>query len=273
MFVLVVEDRYSNERRTFDKDTVTVGRSRTNDITLPDANVSRRHARITRQAGAFYVEDLGSGNGTRVNDGPPISTMTPFEKGDRIHIGEFKLRLEPVRLGDEVTIQKQVPALEPTEAELVDAVLVEHDDDARLVYADWLEGHGMLPQAEYLRLEEQLLGARPDDPRRAQWSARLREVAPTTPLAWRRKLAHRIVEPCSSAHHPDCPREWTKLRPTGADDVRFCGSCDRDVFYCVTIDEARRHTSAGERVVVDASVPRSQYDLYPGPPGTPAPRR
>ncbi|MGH3565335.1 MAG: FHA domain-containing protein [Pseudonocardia sp.] len=45
---------------------ITVGRTRDNDVVLDDDSVSRRHARIVREADGFHVEDFGSFNGTVV---------------------------------------------------------------------------------------------------------------------------------------------------------------------------------------------------------------
>ena len=47
--------------------TMTVGRSPDNDIVIDDPTVSRKHARITFDGNRFYVEDLNSTSGTRVN--------------------------------------------------------------------------------------------------------------------------------------------------------------------------------------------------------------
>jgi predicted component of type VI protein secretion system len=66
---------------------VDIGR----DTSLPlhlddDAQVSRRHARVTAQGGQAVVEDLGSTNGTYVND-QPIHSPRPIGPGDQIRIG------------------------------------------------------------------------------------------------------------------------------------------------------------------------------------------
>lgn len=49
------------------KDVVTIGRDVSNDIVINDAEMSRHHARLTRQGDTYTVEDLGSTNGTFVN--------------------------------------------------------------------------------------------------------------------------------------------------------------------------------------------------------------
>ena len=50
-----------------DKETMIVGRSRTCDIVIPSAKVSRQHASLTRTDTALYIEDLGSANGVWLN--------------------------------------------------------------------------------------------------------------------------------------------------------------------------------------------------------------
>jgi len=45
----------------------TLGRSSQNDVAIPDASLSRHHARISLKEGIPYLEDLGSLNGTSLN--------------------------------------------------------------------------------------------------------------------------------------------------------------------------------------------------------------
>ena len=47
--------------------TTVIGRSRECDITVDDPNISRRHAEIRREDGAYWIVDLGSTNGIEVN--------------------------------------------------------------------------------------------------------------------------------------------------------------------------------------------------------------
>jgi pSer/pThr/pTyr-binding forkhead associated (FHA) protein len=64
----------------------TVGRSQENDIVIPDPNVSRKHARLSRADNRFVVEDLGSTNGTLL-DGAPIDHER-IESGDELTFGQ-----------------------------------------------------------------------------------------------------------------------------------------------------------------------------------------
>jgi len=60
----------------------------------PEAKVSRRHARIIVAEGKYFVEDLGSTNGTFVNRGKRLApgTRQPLNDGDEIIVGKTFLR-------------------------------------------------------------------------------------------------------------------------------------------------------------------------------------
>lgn len=69
------------------QDTTTVGRAGGNDVIIPDGTVSRRHARLNFANGVWYVEDVGSSNGTHVN-GVPIQHAVRLEDGDELRFGD-----------------------------------------------------------------------------------------------------------------------------------------------------------------------------------------
>jgi hypothetical protein len=85
-----------------------LGRATDNTITIPDATVSSYHARLSFHAGQWWLEDLGSRNGTYVNGlalhGPLVVTFD-----DEIRLGEVRLRL---MRGE----RKTEPAIRPPEA-------------------------------------------------------------------------------------------------------------------------------------------------------------
>lgn len=62
-------------------------------IHLPSNVVSRRHARVIHDGGSYFLEDLGSGNGTFLN-GQRLTERAPLKDGDRIKIGTLLLRFE-----------------------------------------------------------------------------------------------------------------------------------------------------------------------------------
>jgi len=74
------------------KDAVTeIGRVEGSHICLQHSKVSSQHARIIKQHGAFWLEDLNSTNGTFVN-GKQLSKNHRLHHGDQIAIGEHSLR-------------------------------------------------------------------------------------------------------------------------------------------------------------------------------------
>jgi FHA domain len=76
-----------NQSYDLNKDIVTLGRDITNDIVINDPEVSRHHMRLTRGAGGFTLEDLGSTNGTFVN-GQRLTGARPLRPGDMVGLGE-----------------------------------------------------------------------------------------------------------------------------------------------------------------------------------------
>ena len=71
-----------------------LGREGAGVILLKSSTVSRRHARITIEPGGVLVEDLGSKNGTYVND-QRVTSPTPVADGNQVRIGSllFTFRL------------------------------------------------------------------------------------------------------------------------------------------------------------------------------------
>lgn len=72
----------------------TIGRSRSCDIVLADANISRRHAQIVTTGGGWAIKDLGSTNGLRVNGRAVGGEPVPIAPGDRIEIGTVPAQFE-----------------------------------------------------------------------------------------------------------------------------------------------------------------------------------
>ena len=70
----------------------TIGRAAGCRIAVDDTHVSKVHARVFVNEGRWYVEDLGSTNGTLVNE-TLVGATTPLDVGDRIRVGETVLEL------------------------------------------------------------------------------------------------------------------------------------------------------------------------------------
>ena len=73
-------------------DELTVGRADGCRIRLDDSFTSQLHARVFKRDGQFFVEDLGSTNGTFVN-GSKITAPSPLRRGDRLKIGKTTLEV------------------------------------------------------------------------------------------------------------------------------------------------------------------------------------
>ena len=71
----------------------SMGRDAGNDIALPDEAASARHATLEVHDGEWFIEDLGSTNGTLVN-GVRIERRERVRPGDEIAIGRIALRLD-----------------------------------------------------------------------------------------------------------------------------------------------------------------------------------
>jgi len=74
------------------RDEITIGRTDENIVRLAEKDVSRHHGRLLRQDGEYYVEDLSSFTGIRVN-GEKIEGRRLIHAGDLIQISEYDLIL------------------------------------------------------------------------------------------------------------------------------------------------------------------------------------
>jgi hypothetical protein len=74
-------------------DGALLGRGDGADIRLEDAFASTRHARLVPQGDVIVLEDLGSTNGTYLND-QPVRGPQPLHAGDRIKIGDSDFTFE-----------------------------------------------------------------------------------------------------------------------------------------------------------------------------------
>jgi pSer/pThr/pTyr-binding forkhead associated (FHA) protein len=72
-----------------DRDEITIGRKKSNNIDIDNLQVSNKHARIVKHAGNYFIEDLKSTNGTFLND-EKIS-KEPLRDKDIITVGKHTL--------------------------------------------------------------------------------------------------------------------------------------------------------------------------------------
>ena len=71
----------------------TLGRSAANSIVVPDTFASAEHALVSWRGGQWWLEDLGSRNGTQIND-VLATAPTVLGAGDVISIGQAKLKFQ-----------------------------------------------------------------------------------------------------------------------------------------------------------------------------------
>lgn len=69
---------------------ITIGRSARNDLCIPDPFASRVHAEVRHEGDEYFLQDLGSANGTLYN-GAIVDATIPLTRGGRIQIGETEI--------------------------------------------------------------------------------------------------------------------------------------------------------------------------------------
>ncbi len=77
------------------KDKFVIGRASECTLRAGSSAISRRHCAIVRKDGAWIVRDLGSRNGTFLND-QTVDEPTPLKVGDEIRVGPLHFRVEPL---------------------------------------------------------------------------------------------------------------------------------------------------------------------------------
>jgi hypothetical protein len=102
----IAEGKEAGKEFAFDQESVVIGRTPECDVCVYDPGISRKHARIFAESGGFFVEDLNSANGTKVN-GAAVK-KTKLGTGDMVVLGGVKLRFEKT--------EAEAPAVPPAVA-------------------------------------------------------------------------------------------------------------------------------------------------------------
>ncbi len=88
---LYVQDgEFAGRHFVIDRPTLTVGRGSECSIVINDASISRLHIQFLHQTDGDYIQDLGSSNGTLVND-EPLHTTQLLKRGDVVCLGNIHL--------------------------------------------------------------------------------------------------------------------------------------------------------------------------------------
>ncbi len=144
------------------------------------------------------------------------------------------------------------------------------DDLTRLVYADWLEERGdaeSLLKSQFLRDE-----VRVNEIPRLLWFDKkellilpLRKLAETLPVDWKMAVSRIPVENCGTRWTFICPRKWSEFRETADPEIRFCSTCEQNVYYCHSVEEARERASQRQCVTLDVRIRRKPGDVVEEP--------
>jgi pSer/pThr/pTyr-binding forkhead associated (FHA) protein len=85
--VLVKNGFYEGLEVILEQESTVIGRGRRADIVIVEPTISREHASLGFDGERFFVQDLGSTNGTHVNGGR--TSRQDLKDGDEIQIGKL----------------------------------------------------------------------------------------------------------------------------------------------------------------------------------------
>ncbi len=262
MIRVLVHDRRDRRVFSFAQESVRIGRGKDNDLVLELEGVSREHARLFIEDGELVIEDLSSASGVFVRRRKV--TRQVLEGDEVIGIGGSILGARLDRFEPEDVVEAE-------EATFLQTLRRQpRDDEARSVYADWLEEHGKSARAEFLRAQMTLRTSSPKALAFRDASKRLRKLASKVGIGWRARVAMTFIEGSTCglprrklelAFEVECPKRWDEMLPTNDDGIRHCPACDEDVVYCSTIEQARTQAELGGCVALDIAVERSEWDM------------
>jgi pSer/pThr/pTyr-binding forkhead associated (FHA) protein len=106
LFLEIVEGNEAGRQEALNG-SIEIGRDASTTLSLQDEQMSRHHARVSAQGDGAVVEDLGSTNGTYVNE-QPIEGPRALRPGDRIRVGLTVLELRTAQ-----DVQRQPSAVQP----------------------------------------------------------------------------------------------------------------------------------------------------------------
>jgi hypothetical protein len=92
--LFVTEGALAGTRLSLSEAAITIGRAEDSTLVITDDYASAHHARLVPRAGQWFVEDLGSTNGTYL-DRAKVTAPTPVPLGVPIRIGRTSLELRP----------------------------------------------------------------------------------------------------------------------------------------------------------------------------------
>ncbi len=89
--IRVLRGFYEDLEVPVDQNWMVIGRGRSADMVIAEATISRAHAAIGYDKDGFFMQDLGSTNGTRVNG--KREARIALSNGDELQLGKLRLRI------------------------------------------------------------------------------------------------------------------------------------------------------------------------------------
>ncbi len=115
------------------------------------------------------------------------------------------------------------------------------DEETRSVYADWLEQHGFIHRAAFLRAIDRA-------------GRRAAALADPGDARWRAVVARQPLARCTTLYKQGCAIAWEHHARTEDDLRRQCATCQRAVFYFTELAELERVGAAPRCFTIDAAL-------------------
>lgn len=97
--LVILQGPQTGKRLPLEQDCTVLGRQSDSTICLESLAVSRHHARILKTDDKYFVEDLGSSNGTYLN-GIRVTGRLPLKEHDRLQVGPYLLDFQRTPMAD-----------------------------------------------------------------------------------------------------------------------------------------------------------------------------
>ncbi len=108
--ITILNGEETGKNYAWSAERIRIGRNSANDFVIANASVSGEHCLIERCDGGWRVKDLGSTNGTRLNQQP--ITMANLHRGDVIAFGDIAVSIQG----------EDIPEVEASVTESVDSI-------------------------------------------------------------------------------------------------------------------------------------------------------
>ncbi|MCS7311739.1 MAG: SpoIIE family protein phosphatase [Acidobacteria bacterium] len=244
---------------TFRKPVITLGRSTHNDLCLEDPLISRLHAEVREEGGAYWLVDMGSKNGTFLN-GERIQAPVRIQAGDVIQMGRSFLTVE-VAVHAGRSVPERPDGSDPTEPTLARA---RHpDEEASAIKAYAIEGSDLADLVRQVRAGTRVSRTRNQVERRQALLDLVRRVGQALAVhhsldEFLRLIVHGIFETFPAN------RALLFLQQPGADELSCVAAYTRETLAGVVTRDVHLPRSI-VRAVLQKGAPLMVPDLHADP--------